>query len=361
MSNPEWYRAIPEDYDFSCIFFFDTWEDSYTMWSCDEEVEMANEGSFDEETAPWTVSDTISCWFHDEPAACYYENRGECLSFDEALEWYFGEYEEEVDEEIEEEEDVAIGDFEWDEDFEVPDSDWYNEFADEVDLGIFFPEGYVDDYGTSWSCDYDDWCIYYDEPLDEYCDNDGDCYTFDESVQYFYGEWIHWEEQGLAAWEQTGQTNWGKNLGWCMSDLDAHVGYFNDIEECWGACTHVFGDVVYSVDFWANEGEKGDCYCQHDCFCMESIDSDIVETMTLDSLAALPEACDGQEEVDEEIYEEYDCENWEDQFDMSNPEWYLDLTEDFDFICIFKYESPDENGNTWACDEDVYDDGTVMC
>jgi hypothetical protein len=94
---------------------------------------------------------------------------------------------------------------------------------------------------------------------------------------------------------------------------------------------------------------------------MESIDSDIVETMTLDSLAALPEACDGQEEVEEEIYEEYDCENWEDQFDMSNPEWYLDLTEDFDFKCIFKYESPDENGNTWACDEDVYDDGTVMC
>jgi hypothetical protein len=220
-----------------------------------------------------------------------------------------GETEEEWEEDLvedREDEEVSIGDFEWDSEFEVPESDWYNEFAEEVDLGIFFPDEYVDDFGTTWSCDYDEWCIYYDEPLDEYCDNDGDCYTFDESVQYFYGEWIHWEEQGLAAWEQTGQTNWGHNQGWCVSDLDAHVGYFNDIEECWGACTHVFGDVDYSVDFWANDGEKGDCYCQHDCFCMESIDSDIVETMTLDSLAELPEACAGQEEWEDWEEEEYD-------------------------------------------------------
>jgi hypothetical protein len=39
---------------------------------------------------------------------------------------------------------------------------------------------------------------------------------------------------------------------------------------------------------------------------MESIDSDIVETMTLDSLAALPEACDGQEEWEDWEEEEYD-------------------------------------------------------
>jgi hypothetical protein len=197
--------------------------------------------------------------------------------------WPVDDWEEDFEEDREEDE-VSIGDFEWDVDFEVPDSDWYNDFADEVDVGLFFPDEYVDEDGTTWSCDYDDWCVYYDEPLAEYCDNDGDCYTFDETVQYFYGEWIHWEEQGLEAWDQTGTTNWGHAQGWCVSDLDAHIGYFNDIEECWGACTHVFGDVVYSVDFWAYEGEMGSCYCQHDCFCMESIGYEDCETMTLDSL-----------------------------------------------------------------------------
>jgi hypothetical protein len=45
---------------------------------------------------------------------------------------------------------------------------------------------------------------------------------------------------------------------------------------------------------------------------MESIDSDIVETMTLDSLTELPEACAGQEEWEDwEEEDEYDAEYYE--------------------------------------------------
>lgn len=93
-------------------------------------------------------------------------------------------------------------------------------------------------------------------------------------------------------------------MGWCTSDLDANIGFFNDIDECWGACTHIFGDVIYSVDFWANEGEMGSCYCQHDCYCMESIGYEENETMTLNSLTELPAPCGEEEIVDDDIVEE---------------------------------------------------------
>jgi hypothetical protein len=48
---------------------------------------------FTSDSAPWIVSETVSCWFHEEDDVCYYENNGDCYSFDEAIEHYFGEEE----------------------------------------------------------------------------------------------------------------------------------------------------------------------------------------------------------------------------------------------------------------------------
>jgi hypothetical protein len=99
MEDPEWYVELIEDApEIECIFFFDTWENSSTMWTCDEEVDMESNETFDESNAPWVISESISCWFHDEETACYFENDGDCLSFEEAKEHYFGDAEEEPEE-----------------------------------------------------------------------------------------------------------------------------------------------------------------------------------------------------------------------------------------------------------------------
>jgi len=58
----------------------------------------------------------------------------------------------------------------------------------------------------------------------------------------------------------------------------------------------------------------GNCYCQHDCFCMTMIDSTEVTTMTLDSLRELPSPCgeDGD-------YEEEWSDEWETEWDYTEP------------------------------------------
>jgi hypothetical protein len=88
-----------------------------------------------------------------------------------------------------------------------------------------------------------------------------------------HGYWLNWQETDWTPWSQTGITNWGTSLGWCNSDLDAMIGFFSSADECWNSCSDIFGNILYSIDFWA-EGELGDCYCQQDCFCMETIGDD---------------------------------------------------------------------------------------
>jgi hypothetical protein len=97
----------------------------------------------------------------------------------------------------------------------------------------------------------------------------------------------------------------------------------------------------------------GSCYCQHDCFCMSDSGSDICETMTLDSLAALPEPC-GEAEMSWSETESLDCNfNYEDL--MSNIEnmsedWYLT----FDWECHFPTEHTDSEGTVWRCDSEEW-------
>jgi hypothetical protein len=44
--------------------------------------------------------------------------------------------------------------------------------------------------------------------------------------------------------------------------------------------------------------------------------------------------------------------SWEDDFDFSNPEWYLEITEDFDFLHIFHMEETDSEGQVFNCDDE---------
>jgi hypothetical protein len=114
MEEAEWYLDITEDFNFSCVFFFDTWDSNGLKWSCDEEVDMPNVEGFEESEAPWILSETVSCWFHEEEvSADYCENNAECFSFDEAVEHYFGEGEEEIDCEN------------WEDEFDMEDPEWY--------------------------------------------------------------------------------------------------------------------------------------------------------------------------------------------------------------------------------------------
>ena len=45
--------------------------------------------------------------------------------------------------------------------------------------------------------------------------------------------------------------------------------------------------------------------------------------------------------------------NWEDDFDFTDPEWYLDITEDFDFLTIFIHEEEVE-GVMFYCDDNYF-------
>jgi hypothetical protein len=167
----------------------------------------------------------------------------------------------------------------------------------------------------TWYCDTpeyiedESYCVTEDYEEFDICDNEENCYTYDEYIYEAVGYWANWQEEEWSAWDQTGVTNWGTNLGWCMSDLDAQIGFFESTDVCWEQCSSLFGDVLYAVDFWKSEGQElGDCYCQHDCFCMTDIEDDEVINMTLDSLTVLPEPC--EEEWEQDMDDEYD-ECWE--------------------------------------------------
>jgi hypothetical protein len=70
---------------------------------------------------------------------------------------------------------------------------------------------------------------------------------------------------------------------------------------------------------------------------------------------------DDWENIDEEEWTEW-TEDWMNEFDLEDPEWYRAIPEDFDFSLVFMYESADEYGITWECDEDVSTGNEdVMC
>jgi hypothetical protein len=59
--------------------------------------------------------------------------------------------------------------------------------------------------------------------------------------------------------------------GYCTSGLDYYLNIGNGTGiECWGACVDMFGhNEIVAIDYWKDDQS---CWCQDDCFCMESGD-----------------------------------------------------------------------------------------
>ena len=86
----------------------------------------------------------------------------------------------------------------------------------------------------------------------------------------------------------SGTTNHGAGNGWCYSDLDEHVGCAASPGDCWAMCLGYYGDGLVAIDW----GDGGDCYCQHDCECMEDVGDIGTYLITRDSrVGALPHEC----------------------------------------------------------------------
>jgi hypothetical protein len=244
MSEDRWY----ENYDWS-VLFPNQWEEDGQEWYCDD----------------WD-----SCWYFDENLQESCDREGNCYAPEEALEIYFNQY------------------------MKLPESEWIDNFINQGGLYNHMPFEHYDENERLWHCDSPDteedrWCQYHNEETNEMCDNDEWCQDYDEFVYETLHWFADWEENEWTAWDQTGVTNWGTNLGWCVSDLDVNVGYYESADQCWENCRNIFGDVLYAVDFWFYEPwGLGDCYCQQDCFCRSDIGDDTSTLMTIDSLAELP-------------------------------------------------------------------------
>ena len=106
-----------------------------------------------------------------------------------------------------------------------------------------------------------------------------------------------------------GTTNHGAGDGWCYSDLDEFVGCAASPGDCWAMCLGYYGDGLVAIDWWSDEG--GQCYCQHECECMEDVGAGAGYTVTRDSrVGALPHECgldedEGDDEDDEDEDEDY--------------------------------------------------------
>ena len=119
------------------------------------------------------------------------------------------------------------------------------------------------------------------------------------------------ETSGDRSSSPSGTTNHGAGNGWCYSDLDEHVGCAASPGDCWAMCLGYYGDGLVAIDW----GDGGDCYCQHDCECMEDVGDIGTYLITRDSrVGALPHECgpdegEGDDEDDEDEDEDWMWEN----------------------------------------------------
>ena len=82
---------------------------------------------------------------------------------------------------------------------------------------------------------------------------------------------------------------WGATGTWCRSDLDHLVGLAATLEDCWTFCVEAYPDVLAAVDL----NDRGECFCQDACTCLDTRDGIEAQLMTTANIAYLPEACPG--------------------------------------------------------------------
>ena len=82
---------------------------------------------------------------------------------------------------------------------------------------------------------------------------------------------------------------WGATGTWCKSDLDHLVGLAATLEDCWTFCVEAYPDVLAAVDL----NDRGECFCQDACTCLDTRDGIEAQLMTTADIAYLPEACPG--------------------------------------------------------------------
>jgi hypothetical protein len=176
------------------------------------------------------------------------------------------------------------------------------------------------------------------------CIVDYGCFSPDEALDLYFshGE----EEHDLIDWDhEFNWDDWRSNFDMTYErwyeDYDWSVLFPIEFEE---------DGVYYSCDeeysCWTfNEETQESCTYEGECFTVEAGLEYYFEGDWVVDLSDWENIEDGE-------WTEW-TEDWMDEFDTTDPEWYLEIPEDFDFSLIFKYESYDEFGTMWACDEEV--------
>merc|ERR1719487_2974602 len=136
--------------------------------------------------------------------------------------------------------------------------------------------------------------------------DEGDDDDWDEDEDEDEDEECDIETSGDRSSSPSGTTNHGAGNGWCYSDLDEHVGCAASPGDCWAMCLGYYGDGLVAIDW----GDGGDCYCQHDCECMEDVGDIGTYLITRDTrVGALPNECGPDEGEGEDEDEDWMWEN----------------------------------------------------
>ena len=61
------------------------------------------------------------------------------------------------------------------------------------------------------------------------------------------------------------------------------------MEDCWTFCVEAYPDVLAAVDL----NDRGECFCQDACTCLDTRDGIEAQLMTTADIAYLPDACPG--------------------------------------------------------------------
>ena len=127
----------------------------------------------------------------------------------------------------------------------------------------------------------------------ECCDIDGDCEDGDDDwccgddylCSNDSSEWAASRGGKLCCVLDT--IKWGATGTWCKSELDHLVGLAATLEDCWTFCVEAHPDGLEAVDL----NDRGECFCQDACACLDAQDGFEGQLMTAASVSALPDAC----------------------------------------------------------------------
>ena len=127
----------------------------------------------------------------------------------------------------------------------------------------------------------------------ECCDIDGDCEDGDDDwccgddylCSNDSSEWAASRGGKLCCVLDT--IKWGATGTWCKSELDHLVGLAATLEDCWTFCVEAHPDGLEAVDL----NDRGECFCQDACTCLDAQDGFEGQLMTAASVSALPDAC----------------------------------------------------------------------